>query len=83
MGAVEGDSPVLPPFPIVTDIDEHLQRVPGEWPMLIALVGLSFRVAECVGLPGIVAQVACPVLAFMRSVLGVRLDETSPRAKVD
>ena len=83
MGAVEGDWPVLPPFPIVTDIDEHLQRVPGEWPMLVALVGLMFRMAEWVGLVGIVAQVACPVLAFMRSVLGIQLDETSPRAKED
>ncbi|KAL1760274.1 hypothetical protein FB107DRAFT_245825 [Schizophyllum commune] len=83
MGAVEGDSPVLPPFPIVTDIDEHLRRVPGEWPTLVALVGLMFRVAEWVGLPGIVAQVACPVLAFIRSVLGVSLYETSPRTKED
>ena len=50
--------------------------------MLVALVGLMFRMAEWVGLP-VVAQVARPVLAFIRSMLGVSLDETSPRAKED
>lgn len=71
-------SPLEPPFPIVTDIDEHLLYVPGEWPWLVAVVALFFRVAEWVGVPAVIARVACPCLALVRWVLGVDLGGKVP-----
>lgn len=71
-------SPLEPPFPIVTDIDEHLLYVPGECPWLVAVVALFFRVAEWVGVPAVIARVACPCLALVRWVLGVDLGGKVP-----
>ncbi|KAL1741427.1 hypothetical protein HDZ31DRAFT_45464 [Schizophyllum fasciatum] len=84
---------VHPPFPLVADIDAHLRRVPGEWPLLAAaaarvfgegpLVARAFDALEWAGVPRAVARLACPVLAGLRRALGVALEagDAAGRAK--